>query len=75
MLNDSAAHPPGDDPPPPGAGAEARRRGRRLADLLPRVVSGLVLATAALVSVWRGGAVFAVAWLTAALAVASNGKI
>ena len=69
MLNDSAAHPPGDDPPAPGAGAETRQRGRRLADLLPRVVSGLVLAAVALVSVWRGGVIFAVAWFAAASAV------
>jgi phosphatidate cytidylyltransferase len=69
MLNDGAAHPPGDDPPPLGAGAETRQRGRRLADLLPRVISGLVLAAVALVSVWRGGAVFGLAWLAAALAV------
>ncbi len=46
-----------------------RRRGRRLADLLPRVVSGLVLAATALISVWQGGAVFAAAWFAAALAV------
>jgi phosphatidate cytidylyltransferase len=69
MLNDSAAHPPGQDPPPLGAGAETRRRGRRLADLLPRVVSGLVLAAVALASVWRGGVIFALAWFAAALAV------
>ncbi len=70
MLNDSAAHPPGNDPPPPlGAGAKGRQGGRRLADLLPRVASGLVLAAVALVSVWRGGAVFAVAWFAAASAV------
>jgi phosphatidate cytidylyltransferase len=70
MLNDSAAHPPRNDPPPPlGAGAKGRPGGRRLADLLPRVASGLVLAAVALVSVWRGGAVFAVAWFAAASAV------
>ena len=69
MLNDSAAHPPGDDPPPLGGGAETHQRGRRLADLLPRVVSGLVLAAVALTSVWRGGVIFALAWFAAALAV------
>lgn len=68
MLNDSAAHPPGDGRPPAAAGA-ATPRGRRLADLMPRVVSGLVLAAAALIAVWRGGAVFAVIWFVAALAV------
>ncbi len=69
MLNDSAAHPPGDEPPPSGVGAAARLRARRLADLLPRVVSGLVLAAVALSSVWFGGVVFTAAWLAAALAV------
>lgn len=68
MLGDSA-RPLGDDPLPLSVRDAARRRGRRLADLLPRVVSGFVLAATALISVWQGGAFFAVAWLAAALAV------
>ncbi len=44
-----------------------RRRG--LADLLPRAASSLVLAAAALVAVWRGGALFAAIWFIASLAV------
>src|SRR5438093_1580584 len=44
------------------------RRGG-LADLTPRVLSAVVLMTAAAVSVWRGGFVFDLIWLCAALAV------
>jgi phosphatidate cytidylyltransferase len=43
---------------------------RRLADLLPRVLSSLVLMGAAGVSVWQGGTAFAFIWLIAACAVA-----
>src|SRR6202035_4462239 len=42
---------------------------RSLADLLPRVLSAIVLMAAALVSVWQGGLVFDLIWLGAALAV------
>ncbi|MGO9675464.1 MAG: phosphatidate cytidylyltransferase [Methylocella sp.] len=69
MLNDSAAHPPSDDPPPLGVREAMRERRRRLADLLPRFVSGLILAAAALTAVWRGGVVFAFIWFCGALAV------
>ena len=50
------------------AGLGNQRR-RRLTDLLPRVVSSLVLATAALTATWRGGTLFAVTWFVASLAV------
>jgi phosphatidate cytidylyltransferase len=40
-----------------------------LADLLPRFMSAIILMTAALVSVWRGGAVFDLIWFFAAVAV------
>jgi phosphatidate cytidylyltransferase len=69
MPSKSAARPLGEDPLPLAVRDSARRSGRRLADLLPRVVSGLVLAATALISVWQGGAVFAAAWFAAALAV------
>jgi phosphatidate cytidylyltransferase len=62
MLND-AADAPGNPPAPNFSGR------RRLADLLPRVLSAIVLMAAALVSVWRGGLVFDLIWLGAALAV------
>ena len=42
---------------------------RRLPDLLPRLLSALVLMAAALVSIWRGGLFFDLIWLGAALAV------
>jgi phosphatidate cytidylyltransferase len=41
-----------------------------LGDLLPRVLSAIVLIAAALVSLWLGGIVFDLFWLCAALAVA-----
>jgi phosphatidate cytidylyltransferase len=63
MPND-AADAPGKNPPAPNFSG---RRG--LADLLPRVLSAIVLMAAALVSVWRGGLVFDLIWLGAALAV------
>jgi phosphatidate cytidylyltransferase len=63
MLNDAAGTP---DKNPPASGFFGRRR---LADLLPRLVSAIVLMTAALVSVWQGGLVFDLIWLGAALAV------
>jgi phosphatidate cytidylyltransferase len=63
MLND-AARAPGKNPPAPNFS------GRRcLADLLPRVLSAIVLMAVALVSVWQGGLVFDLIWLGAALAV------
>jgi phosphatidate cytidylyltransferase len=43
---------------------------RSFADLLPRVLSAIVLMAAALFSVWQGGLVFDLIWLGAALAVA-----
>jgi phosphatidate cytidylyltransferase len=64
MLND-AADAPGKSPRAPDFSG---RRG--FADLLPRVLSAIVLMAAALVSVWRGGLVFDLIWLGAALAVA-----
>lgn len=46
-----------------------RARQQRLADLLPRVLSSLVLMTAALLSVWLGGTAFVVIWIIGASAV------
>ena len=63
MPND-AADAPGKNPPAPNFSG---RRG--LTDLLPRVLSAIVLMAAALVSVWRGGVVFDLIWAGAALAV------
>lgn len=66
MLSDGAVDPQGESAP---SGEAARGRAARLADLLPRLASGLVLATAALTAVWQGGAIFALVWFGAALAV------
>ncbi len=63
MLND-AADAPGKNPSAPNFSGR-----RRLVDLLPRVLSAIVLMAAALVSVWQGGLVFDLFWLGAALAV------
>jgi phosphatidate cytidylyltransferase len=63
MLNDAAGAPDSGPPVP----SFFRRRG--LADLLPRLVSASILMAAALVSVWRGGPVFDLIWLCAAVAV------
>lgn len=63
MLND-AANGPANNAPAPGFFG---RHG--LTDLLPRLVSALVLMAAALGSVWLGGHVFDLIWLGAALAV------
>ncbi|MGH6812450.1 MAG: phosphatidate cytidylyltransferase [Methylocella sp.] len=63
MLNDAADAP---DKNPPAPNFSGRRR---LADLLPRVLSAIVLMAAALVSVWLGGPVFDLIWLGAALGV------
>jgi phosphatidate cytidylyltransferase len=52
-----------------GAASLGGQRRRRLTDLLPRVVSSLVLATAAITAVGLGGMLFAVTWFVAALAV------
>jgi len=46
-----------------------RVRKHRLADLLPRVLSSLVLMSAALLSVWLGGTAFLVIWIVGASAV------
>jgi phosphatidate cytidylyltransferase len=63
MLTDDAGA-QGNNPVAPGF---LRRRG--LADLTPRILSAIVLMSAAAVSVWRGGYVFDLIWLCAALAV------
>ncbi|MGH6835970.1 MAG: phosphatidate cytidylyltransferase [Methylocella sp.] len=64
MLKNDAADSPGKNPPAPNFSGR-----HRLADLLPRVLSAIVLMAAAVVSVWRGGLVFDLIWLGAALAV------
>jgi len=46
-----------------------RMRKHRLADLLPRVLSSLVLMAAALLSVWLGGTAFVLIWIVGAAAV------
>lgn len=46
-----------------------RLRTHRLADLQPRILSSLVLMSAALLSVWLGGPAFLVVWILAASAV------
>jgi phosphatidate cytidylyltransferase len=63
MLND-VADAPGKNPPAPNFSGR-----RSLADLLPRVLSAIVLMAAALVSLWLGGLVFDLIWLGATLAV------
>jgi phosphatidate cytidylyltransferase len=63
MLND-AADAPGKNPSAPNFSGQ-----RCLADLLPRVLSAIVLMAAGIVSVWQGGLVFDLIWLGAALAV------
>lgn len=69
MVKDGTENPSGVDAPP-SKGLDWKRQGaRRLADLLPRVASSLVLAGAALTAVWQGGAIFAVIWFSATLAV------
>ncbi len=71
MVNGGPDRFPGAEPPPPsGAGGLSRGRARRLADLLPRAISSLVLAGAAITGVWLGGVGFALIWFAAALAVA-----
>jgi phosphatidate cytidylyltransferase len=64
MLNDTA------DAPGKNARAPNFSERRCFADLLPRVLSSIVLMAAALISVWQGGLVFDLIWLGAALAVA-----
>jgi phosphatidate cytidylyltransferase len=64
MPNDAADAPGEENPPAPNFSGR-----RSLADLLPRVLSAIVLMAAALVSVWWGGLVFDLIWLGAALAV------
>src|SRR5580693_9649079 len=63
-MPNHAADAPGKNPPAPNFPGQ-----RCLADLLPRVLSAIVLMAAALVSVWQGGLVFQLIWLGAALAV------
>ncbi|MGH6869543.1 MAG: phosphatidate cytidylyltransferase, partial [Methylocella sp.] len=63
MPND-AADAPGKNSPAPNLSGR-----RSLADLLPRVLSAIVLMAAAVVSVWQGGLAFDLIWLGAALAV------
>ncbi|MGH6838447.1 MAG: phosphatidate cytidylyltransferase [Methylocella sp.] len=63
-MQNNAADSPRENPPAPNFSGR-----RSLADLLPRVLSAIVLIAAALVSVWRGGLVFDLIWLGAALAV------
>jgi phosphatidate cytidylyltransferase len=63
MVNDAGGMPE-ETPPAPDFSKK-----RRLPDLLPRLLSAIVLMAAALVSVWRGGLVFDLIWLGAALAV------
>jgi len=63
MLN-NAADAPGNNPSAPNFSGQ-----RCFADLLPRVLSAIVLTAAAVVSVWQGGLVFDLIWLGAALAV------
>jgi phosphatidate cytidylyltransferase len=60
----NAADAPGKNPSAPNFSGQ-----RCLADLLPRVLSAIVLMAAAIVSVWQGGLVFDLIWLGAALAV------
>jgi phosphatidate cytidylyltransferase len=56
---------------PSGSGGDPGDLGsRRLADLLPRILSSAVLMAATLLSVWLGGEVFSVIWLIAAFAIA-----
>ncbi|MGH6801008.1 MAG: phosphatidate cytidylyltransferase [Methylocella sp.] len=64
MPNDAADAPDEGNPRAPNFSGR-----RSLADLLPRVLSAIVLMAAALVSVWQGGLVFDLIWLGAALAV------
>jgi phosphatidate cytidylyltransferase len=63
MLN-NAADAPGKNPSTPNFSGQ-----HCFADLLPRVLSAIVLMAAAIVSVWQGGLVFDLIWLGAALAV------
>ena len=63
-MPNHAADAPGKNPPAPNFPGQ-----RCLADLLPRVLSAIVLMAAALVSVWQGGLAFQLIWLGAALAV------
>ena len=63
-MPNHAADAPGKNPPAPNFPGQ-----RCLADLLPRVLSAIVLMAAALVSVWQGGLAFQLIWLGAALSV------
>jgi|SRR4051794_1656765 phosphatidate cytidylyltransferase len=49
--------------------ADVRGERRTFADLRPRLLSSLVLAVVALAALWAGGAIFALFWLAAALAI------
>ena len=50
-------------------GADRAPRSSALRDLAPRLVSGIVMASAAIATLWVGGDVFTLFWLAAALAV------
>lgn len=69
-MPNEAPDAPRTKPPAPGAA-----RASRLPDFLPRVVSSVVLAAAALFAVWMGGETFAIIWLCAAYAVAYEWQI
>lgn len=60
VLNDARNSPQGE---------RARGRPRRLADLLPRALSAIVLMAAAITSVWKGGQIFVLIWLIPACAI------
>jgi phosphatidate cytidylyltransferase len=49
--------------------ADVRGERRTFADLRPRLVSSLMLASAAIAALWAGGVLFAMFWLAAALAI------
>jgi phosphatidate cytidylyltransferase len=75
MTDHSRHHPPfammGQTPTgrPKKSTLPERIRKHRLADLLPRAVSSLVLMSAALASVWLGGTAFLLIWIVGASAV------
>jgi len=69
-MPNEAPDAPRKKPPAPGAA-----RTSRLPDFLPRVLSSVVLAAAALFAVWMGGETFAIIWLCAAYAVAYEWQI
>jgi phosphatidate cytidylyltransferase len=68
-MENNGADAPNHLPPSPARFNRRRLNQRRLADLLPRLLSSLVLAALALVAVWRGGAAFAIIWFGATVAL------